>query len=120
MLMAAGLTGRFGIISILEASVARHQAQVAQAGLTNRLAGDLPLNLGVLELAEEKSTKRRLLQVGQKLKQDHAAASLILGCAGMAGYRPWLQEELGIAVIDPCQAAVAMAAAHLALRDQTR
>ena len=115
MLMAAGISGRFGIISILEASVERHREQVARTGLSSRLAGDLALDLGVLELSNEDITRRRLREIGARLTRDHGAASLVLGCAGMTGYRSWLQEELSIPVIDPCQAAVSMAVAHLAV-----
>lgn len=118
MLMAAGIPGSFGIISILDASVARHRVQVANAGLETRLAGDLALNLGVLDLQDRDRTRARLHDTGLRLKRDHDATSLILGCAGMAGFRAWLQKELDIPVIDPCQAAVAMAAAHLAITQQ--
>ena len=37
------------------------------------------------------------------------AGAVVLGCAGMSGHRRRLEEELGIRVIDPTQAAVAMA-----------
>ena len=40
---------------------------------------------------------------------------LLLGCAGMAEHRGWLQDQLGIAVIEPVQAAVSMAIGRLLL-----
>ncbi len=50
ILTAAGQPGPIGIISILPASIPRHALQVSAIGLESRLAGDLALNLGVLEL----------------------------------------------------------------------
>jgi Asp/Glu/hydantoin racemase len=46
--------------------------------------------------------------------QDGAEV-LILGCAGMARYRPVLEPLLQIPVIGPCQAAVAMALGRITL-----
>lgn len=113
MLIAALQKGDFGIISILSASIPRHQKQAHAIGLDTRLAGDVALNLGVLELENEDKAKPKLLEVGTKLKNKMYAGSIILGCAGMGKYQHWLQEELGITVIDPCRAAVTMAAANL-------
>jgi Asp/Glu/hydantoin racemase len=38
-----------------------------------------------------------------------------MGCAGMARYRDGLQRELGIPVVEPTQAAVAMAIGRVRL-----
>ncbi|WP_421781179.1 aspartate/glutamate racemase family protein [Kiloniella litopenaei] len=113
MLIAALHQGNFGIISILSDSIPRHQKQVQDLGIDTRLAGDLALNLGVLELADEDKAKPRLLEVGSELKNNMYAGSIILGCAGMGKYQHWLQEKLDIPVIDPCRAAITMAAANL-------
>ncbi|MEH6630483.1 MAG: aspartate/glutamate racemase family protein [Halopseudomonas aestusnigri] len=109
MLIAAGQPGPFGIISILPASIPRHALQVSAIGLGSRLAGDVALNLGVLELDNQDLAKPRLEKIGKQLRDEMGAKSLILGCAGMAGYRNWLQDILGIPVIDPCRAAVSIA-----------
>jgi len=96
---------RFGVISILDASVDRHRRYIDRLGLSHQLAGDLPLGLGVLELADEARTRVRLIEVGTSLREEYGAGVLILGCAGMAMYRDDLEATLGIQVIDPCQAA---------------
>jgi len=54
---------------------------------------------------------RRMVEVGLKLKDDDGAEAIVMGCAGMARHRRPLEEALGIPVIDPTQAAVAMALA---------
>ena len=100
---------RFGIVAILETSLARHLRYVRQLGLAGRFAGDLPLGLGVVELADEGRTLERMIDVGARLRDDHGADVLVLGCAGMARYRAALAAALSIPVVDPAQAAVTMA-----------
>lgn len=100
---------RFGIVAILETSLARHLRYVRQLGLHARFAGELPLGLGVLELADEVRTFERMAAVGGRLRDEHGAQVLVLGCAGMAQYRAALAAALGMPVVDPTQAAVTMA-----------
>jgi Asp/Glu/hydantoin racemase len=47
--------------------------------------------------------------VGRRLIEQDGAEAVVMGCAGMARHRRPLEEELGIPVIDPTQAAVTMA-----------
>lgn len=114
-LTALTMGQRFGIVSIKRGSVARHIRTLGAMGLLDRLAADRPLELGVAELAEQDRTRARLEQVGAHLRDVDGADVLVLGCAGMAGYRAALQSTLGIPVIDPCQAATAMALGRIAL-----
>jgi Asp/Glu/hydantoin racemase len=100
---------RFGILAILPTSLPRHLRYVRQLGLAARFAGDLPLGLGVTELAERARTLARMQEVGAELRDRHGADVLVLGCAGMADCRAPLQDALGVPVIDPTQAAVTMA-----------
>jgi Asp/Glu/hydantoin racemase len=100
---------RVGIIAILKTSLPRHLRYVRQLGLSSRFAGDLPLGLGVVELADEARTLERMTEVGGRLKDDLGADVVVLGCAGMAQYRRALSGTLGIPVVDPTQAAVTMA-----------
>jgi allantoin racemase len=100
---------RFGILAILRTSLPRHLRYVRQLGLAERFAGDLPLGLGVVELADEDRTFARMAEVGARLRDRHGADVLVLGCAGMAQYRGPLEQELQLPVVDPTQAAVAMA-----------
>jgi Asp/Glu/hydantoin racemase len=109
LLTALTLGERFGIVSILARSVPRHLRYVRQLGLAARFAGDLPIGLGVAELADEGRTLVRLSAIGAELRDHHGADVLVLGCAGMAQYRPQLEAALGLPVVDPTQAAVSMA-----------
>ena len=108
-LSACARGGKFGVLSILEKSVPRHIRYVESIGLADRLAGDLPINLGVLELADEALAFERMCEVGTQLRDKHGAESIVLGCAGMVSQRQPLESELGIPVIECVQAAVSMA-----------
>lgn len=116
VLTAMTLGQKFGVISILPASIGRHWRYFASMGVTDRLAGDIAIGLGVAELADQERTFARLYAVGEKLRDAHGADVLVLGCAGMAAYRTALAERLGVPVVDPTQAAVAMALGQAALR----
>ena len=117
ILTALSLGSSYGILAILNTSVARHIRYIRSLGLEKRLAGDLAIGLSVAELSDEKKTFHRLEEVGRKLRDNSGASVLILGCAGMARYRLGLQECLGIPVIDPSQAAVSMAISAVLLNN---
>ncbi len=116
ILTAMTLGQRFGIISILSKSIPRHMRYVGAMGVMDRLAGDQPLELGVLELADETRTFERLKIVGTSLRDGVMADVLILGCAGMTAFRTDLENYLGVPVVEPCQAATAMAIGRVALQ----
>lgn len=115
ILTALTLGHRFGIISILARSVPRHLRYVGALGLTDRLAADLPIELGVLELADESRTLERMVSVGRALREMHGADVVVMGCAGMARYRARVESAIGIPVVEPTQAAVAMAIGRVKL-----
>ena len=108
VLTALARAERFGVIAIKQRSIARHIRYLRQMGLTERLAGDRPLELSVAESASDK-TLPRMIEVGRALKDEDGANAIVMGCAGMARHRAPLEDALGIPVIDPTQAAVTMA-----------
>ncbi|KIN73293.1 aspartate/glutamate racemase family protein [Sulfitobacter guttiformis] len=116
ILTAMTMGQRFGIISILSKSIPRHMRYVGAMGVMDRLAADMPLELGVLELADEEKTFDRLKVVGTRLRDAAMADVLILGCAGMTAFRTNLENHLGVPVVEPCQAAAAMAIGRVALQ----
>jgi Asp/Glu/hydantoin racemase len=109
VLTALARAGRFGVIAISQRSIARHMRYLRQMGLTDRLAGERPLDMSVAETASGEHTLERMVDVGRRLKDEDGAETVVMGCAGMARHRGPLEEALGIPVIDPTQAAVAMA-----------
>jgi Asp/Glu/hydantoin racemase len=115
ILTALTLGHRFGVISILAGSVPRHLRYIAAMGLGSRLAADLPIGLGVTELADARTTLTRMIDVGRRLRDAHGADVLVMGCAGMARYRDDLEEAARIPVVEPTQAAVTMAIGRVRL-----
>jgi allantoin racemase len=78
-------------------------------GLMERLAGERPLEMSVAETASGENTLDRMVEVGRELRDRDGAEAIVMGCAGMASHRRPLEQALGLPVIDPTQAAVAMA-----------
>ncbi|MFY0691208.1 MAG: aspartate/glutamate racemase family protein [Paracoccaceae bacterium] len=115
VLSAMTLGQRFGVISILPGSIPRHMRAFGAMGVMARCAGDRALNLGVAELAEPGATLSRMIETGRTLRDEDGADVLIMGCAGMADYRQALEEATGLPVVEPCQAAAAMALGRIAL-----
>jgi len=109
ILTALTLGQKFGVIAILRQSIARHLRYVGALGVSERLAAELPVDIPVVELSDEQKTFGRMVEVGSTLRHQHGADVVVMGCAGMARYRKPLQDAIGIPVVEPTQAAVAMA-----------
>jgi Asp/Glu/hydantoin racemase len=109
ILTALTLGQRFGVIAILEQSIPRHLRYMGALGVMDRLAAELPVGLGVAELADEARALGRMAEVGRALRESHGANVIVMGCAGMARYRKSLQRAVGVPVVEPTQAALAMA-----------
>ena len=115
VLTALSLGQRFGVLAILPASIPRHMRAFGAMGVRDRCAGDRALNLRVNELADEARVLARMVEIGTRLRDEDGADVLILGCAGMASYSTALSDALNIPVVEPCQAATAMALGRIAL-----
>jgi allantoin racemase len=115
ILTALTLGQKFGVIAILEKSIPRHLRYMGALGVMDRLAAELPVGLGVTELSDESRTFARMVEVGRTLKETHGANVIVMGCAGMARYRKPLQAAVGVPVVEPTQAAVAMAIGRVRL-----
>jgi len=100
---------RFGVIAIAQASLPRHARYLRQMGLADRFAGERPLEMSVAESASGDGTLARMVEVGRALVREDRYDVVVMGCAGMSRHRRPLEDALGVPVIDPVQAAAAMA-----------
>lgn len=116
VLTALARAERFGVIAIQQRSIARHLRYLRQMSLMGRFAGERPLEMSVAEAASGDSTLGRMIEVGRTLKEKDGANVVVMGCAGMARHRKALEDALEIPVIDPTQAAVAMAIGAVQVR----
>jgi len=101
---------RFGVIALVNASKARHMAALRALGLADRLAAEIAMNVSIETLLDPRAARTRLIEAGQALVRAGSEA-VILGCTGMSHHRAAIEAELGIPVIDPCQAAAGQALA---------
>ncbi len=115
ILNALTLGQRFGIIAILPASIPRHLRYVGAMGVRDRLAADLSINIDVAGLADAQRTLARMTECGRTLRDNHGADVIVMGCSGMAQFRAPLESAVGIPVVEPTQAAVAMAVGQVRL-----
>ena len=115
LLTALTVGQRFGVIAILDGSIPRHLRAYGAMGLMDRFAGELAIGLNVTELGQYDATLSRMVATGKRLRDKKAADVIVMGCAGMAVYQAPLQAALGIPVIEPSQAAVAMAIGRVQL-----
>ncbi len=116
--LAQRLAGRFGVVALGPASVARHMRYMEAMGVLDDLAGERPLHLSVAE-AEAPAALPRILDVATQLRDEDGARAILLGCAGMSRHRAPLEEALGLPVIDPTRAAAEEALAAVQPRRAT-
>ena len=99
---------RFGVIAVVDASKPRHLAALRAMGLEHRLAAEIALNVSMDTLLDPDAARSRLIAAGREAV--HAGAgTVILGCTGMAHHRHAIEQAIGVPVIEPCQAAAALA-----------
>ncbi|MGE3335676.1 MAG: aspartate/glutamate racemase family protein [Rhodospirillaceae bacterium] len=115
VLTALTMGQKFGVIAILKTSIARHMRLWGAMGVTDRLAGEFAIDMGVTELSDRKKTLARMTEVGTRLRDEKDANVIVMGCAGMAPLRDALQDALQIPVVEPTQAATAMALGRVRL-----
>lgn len=115
---AMNLGQNVGIVSILANSLPRHVRYFRAMGVAHCIAGDLPIDMTVSELADDGKVFRRMSEVGGRLRDENGADVLVMGCAGFSRHRAGLEEALGLPVVDPTQAAVGMALTILCSRSR--
>lgn len=106
---AAAIGGKFGVMALSDQSIARHLTYIGKLGFSDRLAGELPLDITVDEAANDPDTLTKVVACGRRLIDDFGASSLVLGCAGMAHVKDAAERQLPVPVIEPTQAAVEFA-----------
>ncbi|MEM7667792.1 MAG: aspartate/glutamate racemase family protein [Pseudomonadota bacterium] len=109
VLTALSLGDRFGVIALSKASIDRHRRYLRRMGILDRLAAERAVDLSVHDTAAGSDAFERLRDAGLALYREDGADAIVLGCAGMAAHRARLERDIGCPVIDPTQAAVAMA-----------
>lgn len=109
ILTALARAPKFGMIALSDRAVPRHLARIERLGLTGRCAGELGLSgYSALAVGQSDEAFAESLIAGERLK-GMGAGAIVLGCAGFGPRRAALQQALGVPVIDPVLAGVALA-----------
>jgi allantoin racemase len=106
--VAVARAERFGVIAVVDASKARHLAALRAMGLEDRLAAEVALNVTMETLLQPEAARSRLIAAARECAAS-GAGTVILGCTGMAHHRAAVEDAAGVPVIEPCQAAAAIA-----------
>jgi len=115
VLTALTLGHHFGVIAILPGSIPRHMRAWGAMGISQRCVGEIAIGRGVSALADREATLAAMIDAGLRLRDERGAHVLVMGCAGMAGFRAPLAEACGLPVVEPTQAATAMALGRVLL-----
>ena len=114
--VAAMLGAKFSIMTPRKVRIPAKQEEAHIRGLDYYLASVRSLDLSVAETdADPEKTKQRVFEEATKAVKEDGAEVIILGCAGMAGYAPEIEEKLNIKVIDPTAVALKIAEAMVDL-----
>lgn len=108
--IAATLGNSFSILVTHRNAIPEMEAHLEKRGLRDRLASFKSVEIGVLELQQDKqATLRRFREAAKEAIAKDRAEVIILGCTGAHGFYEQLQQDLGVPVIDPGIAAVKFA-----------
>ncbi|MFT3797250.1 aspartate/glutamate racemase family protein [Microbacterium sp.] len=108
---------KFGIIAIQPHAIRRHVRHMRQLGLLDRFAGERWIGLTAEDADDETKVAAAALKVGAELRDLDGAEVVIIGVGAAGAFRAPLEEMLGVPVIDPVQAAVAMAMGQVTYSD---
>jgi len=108
--IAVTLGNKFSVLVTHKNAIPEMEAHLKNRGLWDRLASFKSVEIGVLELQQDKEvTFRRFKEAAKEAIEDDGAEVVILGCTGAHGFYEQLQQSLGVPVIDPGIAAVKFA-----------
>ena len=105
---------RFGVIAIVEASRGRHLAALRAMGVEGRLAAEVAMNVSMEALLDPVAARAGLIGAARACVEAGAGV-VVLGCTGMAGHRAAIEDAVGVGVVEPCQAGVALAGVALGM-----
>ena len=106
----------FSIVTTLERTRIIAEHLVRNYGMEHHCRGVRATDIPVLELENPKSNARAMIlaECERAITEDKSGA-IVLGCAGMADLNQFLEERLGVPVIDGVTAAVKFAEALVSL-----
>lgn len=108
-LAAFAIADLVGTIGVSAGRGEKTMRMVRQMGLRERIAGHRGLGLDYGQLQDPAIVLDALIQAGKALRDEDGAQAILFAGAGLARYVAPLQDATGLPVVDPTQAAVAIA-----------
>ncbi|MFT3900745.1 MAG: aspartate/glutamate racemase family protein [Gordonia sp. (in: high G+C Gram-positive bacteria)] len=106
---------RVGVIAVQQVAVERHRKYYEEQGVAARIVGERAVEVDP-ELAKKGPTAfspemaaQAAIAAGTKLRDEDGADVILLGEGGMTALRDPVEQALGIPVVDPSLATIAMA-----------
>jgi len=119
MHIAATLGEAFSILVTHRNIIPEITRNLDRFGLKGKLASFRSINMGVLELQQDKETVfNRFKKVAREAIEHDGAEVIVLGCTGAYGFYERLQRALGVPVVDPGIAALKFAEFLVGLKKQ--
>lgn len=98
---------RYGVVTTVAAMVDPIRSSLSVSGLIDRNVGVEPIEVGIAECAVREVVLPRLIDAA-KLLVDRGAEAVCLGSAVLIPYAGALCSEVGVPVVDPLAAAIAL------------
>ena len=111
LVMADMLSYKFSVITTISGNIARTERRLMKNCIAKeKLASVRALDIPVVDLRDDEDmTKKILFNTCKEIIEEDKSQVIILGCLGMADYGDYIQEELGVTVIDPAFTALGIA-----------
>lgn len=108
--MASLIAYKWSVVTVLPRVKPLLEDLVLRNGMEMRCASIRCTPLTVLEIEEDiERTKRMMVEEGRNAIAQDGAEAILLGCAGLGPLDKWMQEQLGVPVLDGVACAVKLA-----------
>ncbi|CAH1648750.1 Hydantoin racemase [Hyphomicrobiales bacterium] len=115
MMAALALGDLVGTIGVSGSNPVKGLRFARRLGVRERIAGHVGLGLDYGQLKDPAVVEDNLIKAGLSLRDDHGADAIVFAGAGLARYVAALNAATGLPVVDPTQAAAALALTQAAL-----
>jgi allantoin racemase len=110
--MASLVAYKWSIVTVLPRVKPMLEELVHRNGMEMRCASIRCTPLTVLEIEEDiERTKRMMVEEGRQAIAEDGAEAILLGCAGLGPLDKWMQDQLGVPVLDGVACGVKLAEA---------
>jgi allantoin racemase len=110
--MASLVAYKWSVVTVLPRVKPLLEELVHRNGMEMRCASIRCTPLTVLEIEEDiERTKRMMVEEGRQAIAEDGAEAILLGCAGLGPLDKWMQEQLGVPVLDGVACGVKLAEA---------